>query len=86
MKPGELRTEHGHRWRWVAADVERGHWEATDDSGVSVFPASDGIDDLHVYVPTGGKGSREMVVHMGADQEEAAFLYGAKVRNARGGD
>lgn len=70
-------------WVWVPADVERGHWLATDNTGVAVFPASDGINDLHVYVPVAGAGSKEMVLHLAPEMEDEAFAYAARVRLSR---
>lgn len=73
----------GAEWVWVPADVERGHWRATDNTGVEIYPASDGINDIMVTVPQSGEGGKEMVLHLAPEMEQAAFRHGAKTRRAR---
>jgi hypothetical protein len=79
---GDTYTVHGMAWVWIPQERERGHWRALDHTGISIFPASDGIDDVMVTVPNGTQ-DRETAVHFGANDLDAAFHYGAKARLSR---
>lgn len=80
---GDTYTRDGFRWVWVAQDVERGHWQADDATGITVFPANDGIDEVYVIVPTGRDDEERIELRVGPDELDAAFAYAARRRLAR---